>query len=122
MGSASIPRRHDRHVGSPGASIPDCLGDRWRCLLFRIVCRTFISPLLRIRPVLIMFHWHRQTCSGPDGLFAFILPFLVIIPVVLTISLVVLVWVTRALFLEFGWAVFHAIGTHIYLPTRVAGP
>ncbi|KAG9056350.1 hypothetical protein FS842_010927 [Serendipita sp. 407] len=49
-------------------------------------------------------------CSGPNSLFAFVLKFLIIIPVVLALSLVVLIWVTRSLFLEFGWAVFHAIG------------
>jgi hypothetical protein len=57
---------------------------------------------------------NQQTCVGPGSLFAFILPFLVVIPIVLALSLVILMWVTRALFLEFGWAVFHAIGTYAH--------
>ncbi|KIM28655.1 hypothetical protein M408DRAFT_23692 [Serendipita vermifera MAFF 305830] len=50
------------------------------------------------------------TCAGPGSLFNWILPFLVIIPIVLSLSLIVLIWVARSLYLEFGWAVFHAIG------------
>lgn len=49
-------------------------------------------------------------CTGPDSLFAFIEKFLIVIPIVLAFSLGILIWVTRSLFLEFGWAVFHAIG------------
>ncbi|CCA66673.1 hypothetical protein PIIN_00354 [Serendipita indica DSM 11827] len=50
------------------------------------------------------------TCDGPDSLWAFVLRLLIVIPIILALALMVLIWVTRALFLEFGWAVFHAIG------------
>jgi hypothetical protein len=43
-------------------------------------------------------------------LWAWVLRFLLVVPAVLALSLLVLVWVTKALFAEFGWAVFHAIG------------
>jgi len=46
-------------------------------------------------------------------LWAWVLRFLLVVPSVLALSLVVLVWVTRALFAEFGWAVFHAIGERL---------
>ena len=43
-------------------------------------------------------------------MWSWVLRFLLVVPCVLALSLVVLVWVTRSLFAEFGWAVFHAIG------------
>ncbi|CAE6391591.1 unnamed protein product [Rhizoctonia solani] len=39
-----------------------------------------------------------KTCSGPNGLFALVEKFLIVVPVIL------------GLYHEFGWAVFHAIG------------
>ena len=51
-----------------------------------------------------------SNCGGPNSLWYWVLRFLLVVPIVLALSLVVLVWVTRALFAEFGWAVFHAIG------------
>jgi len=52
-------------------------------------------------------------CGGPNSLWNWVLRFLLVVPCVLALSLVVLVWVTRALFAEFGWAVFHATGADI---------
>jgi len=51
-----------------------------------------------------------QNCGGPNSLWDAVLRFLLVVPIILALSLIVLIWVTRALFAEFGWAVFHAIG------------
>lgn len=52
-----------------------------------------------------------ETSHGTcEELWSWVLRFLLVVPAILALSLVVLVWVTRALFAEFGWAVFHAIG------------
>jgi len=49
-------------------------------------------------------------CGGSNSLWGWVLRFLLVVPIILALSLIVLIWVTRALFAEFGWAVFHAIG------------
>ncbi|KAF8759694.1 hypothetical protein RHS01_01751, partial [Rhizoctonia solani] len=51
-----------------------------------------------------------QTCSGPDGLFALVEKFLIVVPVILGASLLSMIYFVRELYHEFGWAVFHAIG------------
>ncbi|QRV72556.1 hypothetical protein RhiJN_00570 [Ceratobasidium sp. AG-Ba] len=50
------------------------------------------------------------TCSGPDGLYALVSKFLIVVPVVLGVSLLSMIYFVRELYHEFGWAVFHAIG------------
>ncbi|KAG9086896.1 hypothetical protein FRC06_002827 [Ceratobasidium sp. 370] len=50
------------------------------------------------------------TCSGPDGLYALVSKFLIVVPVILGASLLGMVYFVRELYHEFGWAVFHAIG------------
>jgi len=59
---------------------------------------------------LVSCEYSPNFCGGPNSLWAWVLRFLLVVPVVLALSLIVLVWVTRALFAEFGWAIFHAIG------------
>ncbi|CAE6333371.1 UPF0658 Golgi apparatus membrane protein [Rhizoctonia solani AG-1 IB] len=51
-----------------------------------------------------------KTCSGPNGLFALVEKFLIVVPVVLGASLLSMIYFVRELYHEFGWAVFHAIG------------
>ncbi|KAG8747402.1 hypothetical protein FRC10_001073 [Ceratobasidium sp. 414] len=51
-----------------------------------------------------------KTCSGPDGLHALVSKFLIVVPIVLSASLLGMCYFVRELYLEFGWAVFHAIG------------
>ncbi|KAF8709456.1 hypothetical protein RHS03_02919, partial [Rhizoctonia solani] len=51
-----------------------------------------------------------RTCSGPDGLFALVEKFLIVVPVILGASLLSMMYFVRELYHEFGWAVFHAIG------------
>ncbi|ELU45700.1 zf-C2H2 domain-containing protein [Rhizoctonia solani AG-1 IA] len=51
-----------------------------------------------------------KTCSGPDGLFALVEKFLIVVPVILGASLLSMIYFVRELYHEFGWAVFHAIG------------
>ncbi|CAE6466775.1 unnamed protein product [Rhizoctonia solani] len=51
-----------------------------------------------------------KTCSGPNGLFALVEKFLIVVPVILGVSLLSMIYFVRELYHEFGWAVFHAIG------------
>ncbi|KAG8729345.1 hypothetical protein FRC12_021044 [Ceratobasidium sp. 428] len=51
-----------------------------------------------------------KTCSGPDGLYALVSKFLIVVPAILGASLLVMIYFVRELYHEFGWAVFHAIG------------
>ena len=51
-----------------------------------------------------------KTCSGPQGLFALVSKFLIVVPVILSVSLLSMIYFVRELYHEFGWAVFHAIG------------
>lgn len=51
-----------------------------------------------------------KTCSGPEGLYALVSKFLIVVPCVLAASLLSMMYFVRELYLEFGWAVFHAIG------------
>ncbi|KAF8575547.1 hypothetical protein K439DRAFT_1655439 [Ramaria rubella] len=53
------------------------------------------------------------TCDGPGSLWSVVEPLLITVPCVLAASWVALVWWTRALYFEFGWAVFHAVGANI---------
>ncbi|KAF8502564.1 hypothetical protein BU17DRAFT_101944 [Hysterangium stoloniferum] len=49
-------------------------------------------------------------CDGPGSLWAEVEPLLIAVPCILGASWLPLVWFTRKLFYEFGWAVFHAVG------------
>lgn len=51
-----------------------------------------------------------KTCSGPNGLYALVSKFLIVVPVVLAASLLGMCYFVRELYHEFGWAVFHVIG------------
>ncbi|KAG8690489.1 hypothetical protein FRC11_011230 [Ceratobasidium sp. 423] len=51
-----------------------------------------------------------KTCDGPNGLFALVQKFLIVVPVILGVSLLSMIYFVRELYHEFGWAVFHAIG------------
>ncbi|KDQ19868.1 hypothetical protein BOTBODRAFT_27291 [Botryobasidium botryosum FD-172 SS1] len=53
---------------------------------------------------------HYANCSGPSSLYHLVEAFLIVVPCILAASLVSLVWFTRQLFSEFGWAVFHVVG------------
>ncbi|PVF93599.1 hypothetical protein CPB86DRAFT_767424 [Serendipita vermifera] len=85
-------------------------------LLFH--CAMIVMSALQIYQTRIALVTHPElpcstnyaTCRGPDSLFTFVERFLIVIPIVLALSLGILIWVTRSLFQEFGWAVFHAIG------------
>jgi len=50
------------------------------------------------------------TCDGPGSLWAAVEPLLIAVPCILGASWLALVWFTRGLFYEFGWAVFRAVG------------
>jgi len=52
------------------------------------------------------------TCDSPGSLWRSIEPLLISVPCVLAASWVALLWFTRALYFEFGWAVFHAVGAN----------
>jgi len=51
-----------------------------------------------------------EHCASPGSLWSKVKILLIIVPVVLAVSLVVLGWITRFLYREFGWAVFHHLG------------
>lgn len=50
------------------------------------------------------------TCDSPGSLWFKVKILLIIVPVVLGVSLVLLAWISRLLYREFGWAVFHHLG------------
>jgi len=52
------------------------------------------------------------TCGNPGSLWSEVQPLLIAVPCVLAASWVALVWWTRALYFEFGWAVFHVVGAN----------
>jgi len=49
-------------------------------------------------------------CDSPGSLWSKVKVLLIIVPVVLGVSLLLLGWITRILYREFGWAVFHHLG------------
>jgi len=51
-------------------------------------------------------------CEGPGSLWAAVEPLLIAVPCVLAASWLTLIYWTRALYFEFGWAVFHAVGAN----------
>jgi len=52
------------------------------------------------------------TCDGPGSLWSVVEPLLIAVPCILAASWLALIWWTRALYFEFGWAVFHAVGAN----------
>ncbi|KZV93388.1 hypothetical protein EXIGLDRAFT_768159 [Exidia glandulosa HHB12029] len=51
-----------------------------------------------------------DVCGGPHSLWASVQKLLIVVPVALGVSLIGMILTVRALYAEFGWAVFHAIG------------
>jgi len=49
-------------------------------------------------------------CDSPGSLWSKVKVLLIVVPVVLGVSLILLGWITRLLYREFGWAVFHHLG------------
>ncbi|KZP12002.1 hypothetical protein FIBSPDRAFT_172590 [Athelia psychrophila] len=52
-------------------------------------------------------------CSGPGTLIAKIRPFLIAVPCVLATAWIAMLFCIRALYFEFGWAIFHVVGADI---------
>jgi len=53
-----------------------------------------------------------DTCDSPGSLWSQVEPLLIAVPCIIGASWLALVWWTRALYFEFGWAVFHAVGAN----------
>ncbi|EJD44089.1 hypothetical protein AURDEDRAFT_166809 [Auricularia subglabra TFB-10046 SS5] len=51
-----------------------------------------------------------ETCDSPGSLWSTVFKLFIVVPIILGVSLIVMTLSVRALYAEFGWAVFHAIG------------
>ncbi|KAJ7582730.1 hypothetical protein C8J56DRAFT_955575 [Mycena floridula] len=57
------------------------------------------------------------TCSGPDSLWGKIKPFLIVVPCVIATSWIILIFLIKQLYAEFGWAIFHVVGANPKMKT-----
>ncbi|GJE95127.1 hypothetical protein PsYK624_113080 [Phanerochaete sordida] len=55
--------------------------------------------------------------NGQDKTWHKVLPFLIVSPCILGASLLALMWWIRALYFEFGWAIFHVVGANPQMKT-----
>ncbi|ETW85941.1 hypothetical protein HETIRDRAFT_424995 [Heterobasidion irregulare TC 32-1] len=51
-------------------------------------------------------------CGGPHTLFRKVEPFLVVVPCIIALAWLVLLWFVKALYAEFGWAIFRVVGAN----------
>lgn len=57
------------------------------------------------------------TCGGSGTLWTKVEPFLIVAPIVIAVTLLMLMFWFRALYSEFGWAIFHVVGANPKMKT-----
>ncbi|KAH8833583.1 hypothetical protein DL96DRAFT_1456946 [Flagelloscypha sp. PMI_526] len=58
-----------------------------------------------------------NSCDGKDTLWADIKPYLIVAPCVIAASWIVICFLVRQLYQEFGWAIFHVVGANPKMKT-----
>jgi len=58
-----------------------------------------------------------KNCSGPGSLYDRVEKFLIVSPSILAASLLLLIYFTWQLYLEFGWVIFHVVGANLKFKT-----
>ncbi|KAL0946917.1 hypothetical protein HGRIS_013078 [Hohenbuehelia grisea] len=61
--------------------------------------------------------WNPITCDGPGSLWRRVEPYTIVAPCVIAGAWVVMILCTRALYAEFGWAIFHIVGANPKMKT-----
>ncbi|THH11582.1 hypothetical protein EW146_g7987 [Bondarzewia mesenterica] len=56
-------------------------------------------------------------CGGAHTLFRKVEPFLIVVPCIIAVAWVAIVWFARALYAEFGWAIFRVVGANPAMKT-----
>jgi len=57
------------------------------------------------------------TCDGPGSLWRRVEPYTIVAPCVIGVSWLIMIFCTRALYGEFGWAIFHVVGANPKMKT-----